>query len=297
MARILFFILLFIISDLRAQEKISPIFIEHNSVIQDSNQTEIISYRIPYNNLLFVKNGDSYKSSFTLTLEFFKDDEFVFREILNPEFSITNYTETLSNKKYFQDFLKLDVQAGTYTLKTQLGLGETEIEYKIPPVEIKIDSLSKLIHNPLIVYSNKTKDYSKFTLANFANLIPFSSDEFSLLLGVSSPHIDTIHVSISQKKKVIFSKSIHTHLKGNIIFNNSEGNIVLTHKPSEVNKYFIISEFSHLLYEGALDLTVKFDSTEEKISFTSNWIGKPEVLNNPEYSIKLLSYIEKDFVV
>ena len=297
MARILFLILLFVISDAFGQEKNSPIFIEHNSVLQDSLQSEIISYRIPYSNLLFVKNGETYKSSFTLTLEFFKDDEFVFREILKPEFSINNYTETLSNKNYFQDFVKLKIEAGTYTLKTHLGLGETEIEYKIPPREIKIDSLSKVIHNPIIVYSNKTKDKFEFTLANFANLIPFSSEEFSLLLGFSSQNIDTINVSITQKNKIVFSKTIDSYFNGNIAFNKTEGNIILTNNPSATNKYFIISGFSHLLYEGALELTVKFDSTEEKISFTSNWIGKPEVLNNPEYSIKLLSYIEKEYVV
>jgi GWxTD domain-containing protein len=295
--RILFFVLLFIVSDLLGQEINSPIFIEHNSVIQDSSQSEIISYRIPYSNLLFVKYGETYKSSFTLTLEFFKKDDFVFREILNPELSIGNYTETLSNKKYFQDFLKLNIKAGTYTLKTQLSLGGTEMEYKIPPREIKIDSLSKIIHNPIIVYSKKKEENSKFTLANFANLLPFSSEAFSLLLGVSSQNIDTINVSISQKKKVIFSKSLHNFMNGSIIFNKADGNIVLTNKPSPANRYFIISDFSHLLYEGAFELTVKFDSTEDKMTFTSNWIGKPEVLNNPEYSIKLLSYIEKDYVV
>ena len=57
MIRTLFLILLFVISDLFGQEINSPIFIEHNSVILDSSQAEIICYRIPYNNLLFVKNA------------------------------------------------------------------------------------------------------------------------------------------------------------------------------------------------------------------------------------------------
>ena len=296
LVRILFFFLFLLISDIFGQEDKSPIFIEHNSIIRDSVQSEIISYRIPYSNLLFVKNGDLYKASFTLTFEFFDKDEFLFREILNPVFTINDYKETLSDKKYYQDFLNLIFKSGSYTLKTHLGLGETELEYKIPPREIKIDSLTKVFHDPIVVYSNNSSK-NQFNLSNFGNLIPFSADKFSLLVGVSSQEIDTINVSISQKKNVIFSKNVTNSFNGTINFEKSGNVINLIPSSSKKNKYFIINDFSHLLYEGALDLVVKFDSTEEKISFTSKWIGKPNVLNNPEYSIKLLSYIEKEFVV
>ena len=59
------FLFLFLASGvLLGQKKSSPIFIEHNS-IKDYLQVEFISYRIPFNQLLFIKNGNAFKANFT----------------------------------------------------------------------------------------------------------------------------------------------------------------------------------------------------------------------------------------
>ena len=290
--------LLFGFAGLFGQEKISPIFIEHNTIISDSNQTEIISYRIPYNNLLFVKNSENYTSSFTLTFEFYKKDEFVFREILNPNLTINSYEETLSNKKFFQDYVELKVAPGSYKLKTTLGLGSTEIEYKIPDQSIIIDSLSnRSIQEPIIVSSDFEIDNKHFLLANFGNLIPFSPKKFNIIFGISNSNSDSASVSILQNKKTVFSKEISSFLKGGIQIEKNKTGLTISINDSSSLNYFLISDFSHLLYEGSAELILKIDTVERKYILNTKWIDKPKVLNNLEYSIKLLGYIEEDIVV
>ncbi len=90
-----------------AQDRTSPIFIEHNSIIADSQKVEIISYRIPFNNLLFVKGVEQYTSSFTITFELYKEEEFILREIVKKNLSTVKYEETLSKNNVIKILLGL----------------------------------------------------------------------------------------------------------------------------------------------------------------------------------------------
>lgn len=291
-------LLLFGFASLFGQEENSPIFIEHNTIVAESAQTEIISYRIPYNNLLFVKNGDNYTTSFTLTFEFYKEDEFILREILNPKLTILNYEESLSNKKFFQDYVELNIVPGSYKLKTILGLGLTELEYKIPDQKIIIDSLSdKNLQEPIIVSSEFIVDKKHFLLANYGNLIPFSPKKFNVIFGISKSFSDSASVTILQNKKTIYSNNVTALFNGGIQIEKKNSDLVISINDSSSLNYFMISDFSHLLYEGSSELTIKIDTLERKFSLNTRWIDKPKVLNNHEYSIKLLSYIEQDYVV
>lgn len=291
-------LLLFCFADVIGQPEKSPIFIEHNTIIADSGQSEIISYRVPYKNLLFVRNDDIYNASFTLTFEFYKDDEFVLREILNPSLSTKNYDETLSKKKFYQDYVELNILPGSYTLKTILGLSSTEIEYKIPDQKIVIDSLKDTtLQEPIIVTSDFTVDKKSFVLANYGNLIPYSPNKFDLLFGISHVLSDSATVTISQNKKNIFSNEISKLTVGGLEIEKNNKELVLSINDSSTIKYFLISNFSNFLYEGSAELKIKIDTVERTYTLNTNWIDKPKVLNNHEYSIKLLSYIEDDFVV
>ena len=124
--------LIFFISIISAQEKEELIFLEHNSIIADTSQKEILSYKIPYKNLLFTKKDDAYSSSFTLTLEFYKKEEFVMRDIVEQNLSIISYDESSSKNKYYQNFIDFQIPPGDYELKSFLSLEGTDLEYKIP---------------------------------------------------------------------------------------------------------------------------------------------------------------------
>jgi len=283
---------------LLSQERPKPVFIEHNSIMNDSQQVEIFSYRIPYKNLLFTKESDNYTSSFALTLEFYRDEEFIKRDIVNPTLSTKDYEKTLSGEYNYQDIILMNIDPGDYILKPTLSLGSTDLEYAMPSQKIIVDNLSKnKIIGPLIVsdVSDQLKNY--FELSNYGNTIPFSHKKYSLLYGLADSTLDSVNVTIKQLEKLIFSGEFPFVLGGNISVDKNEESIQISVDGQSEFRYFIISGFSNLLYEGKAELLIAIDGSEKKYDLNIHWIEKPKILNNPEYSIKLLSYIEKENVV
>ncbi len=296
MNKLLIISVLFISNILLSQSKQVPIYIEHNSIIKDTNQVESISYRVPYSNLLFVKVNDNFKTSFTLSIEVYKEDEFISRQIVQPSFSIPNYKETRSNKLYYQGVFEFDLPPDKYNIITLFSIESTNVNYKLPKQEITIKDLDSLDVLPPIVVENNLKD-DKFTLANYASKIPFSPKTYNLLIGIPESDINTIDVKILQSDKTIFKQKIKSIGSINLeIVKDGEEVKLITNKSDKYN-YFVISDFSHLLFEGKSELVVKYDSVEVNYPLTTLWFGKPRILNNPEYSIKLLNYIENENTV
>jgi len=292
-------VLFIVISNLTFAQRVhSPLFIEHNSIYSDNSQIEYITYKIPYKNLLFVKTNDVYSTSFTLTLEFYKEEEFVSREIAKPSFLSTNYEETLSGDKYFQDVIKIDLEPGTYNLSSVLSLGGTDLEHKIPSQKLVIDTLenSKTI-SPIIVKQNDNPKEIRYTLANFGHKIPFASQKYDLVLGVIDSSIAEIKFSFNQFEKTVYKDSIKSFAIGNYTIEKNNEEIEVVVSDNHQLNLFRITDFSHLLEEGISELVVSYDTTEIKFPLNTVWIEKPRVLNNPEYSIKLLGYIEEDDIV
>ncbi|MCB9209735.1 MAG: GWxTD domain-containing protein [Ignavibacteriales bacterium] len=296
MKKILFF-LFFITASNFGQQNISPILIEHNTLVSDTSQLEIISYRIPYKNLLFIKNGEDYSTSFTLTLEFFKDTEFVSRQIVQPKFSLNSYKETLSGDKYFQDFVDVKLLPGKYILKPLLNLESTDLEYKIPEQNINVDSVKNNFQDPIIVFSNANSKNNEFILANFANKIPFAPQKYNILFGLKDTANAEIKASIEQFDKEIFTNTLKPISEGNFEISKNLNEIGINIKKIPGLKIYQISNFSHLLYEGPFELTIIIDTVKHKYSLSTIWPEKPKVLNNPEYAIRLLEYIEKEDVL
>jgi GWxTD domain-containing protein len=294
----IFLFLFLIFTAAYAQEKISPIFIEHNSLLSDSGQVEVFSYRIPYKNLLFIKGEENFTAKFTLSMEFFLDDNFVKRQIVQPEFSVNNYTETLSDQQYFQDFYTLTLEPGKYQIKSDLNLESTELDYKIPDFTVQIDSIEKSkIFVPLVVnYIDQTTS-NNFILTNFGNFIPFSPEKYDLLFGIIGNYTSGFTLSIKQFDKEIYSKAFNTFTKGNGIIKKFNNDLVLKIDSSGKVYYYLVSNFSNLLYEGLIILTIKYNGEVKDFDLLSMWINKPRVLSNLEYAIRLLQYVENDEII
>lgn len=281
---------------LLAQENAQSIFIEHNSIISDSNQIEILSYKVPLNNLLFIKNNGFYSTSFSLVLEIYKNEVFVLREIVKPSFSLSSYEETLSKDKYYENFIEFQLEEGKYTLKSIFSIDETEIEIRVPSKSIIVDNLIKSKFLPPVVVSENSK-LNSFKLANFNGNLPFSPKKYNLLFGIIDDKVSKASVTILQFNSEIYSDTVSTFNNGNLLISKTDNDIILSITDSSNNNYFLVTGFSQLLYEGKADVIIKFDSTEKKFTLNTVWNDKPAILNNPEYAIKLLSYIADENIV
>lgn len=286
--------LFFVVSIVVGQKKHSPVFIEHNSIL-NSSQVEYISYRIPFDQLLFVKNGNGYKAGFTIIFEIYKDDSFEKREISKKEVYTENYEDTKSGEVYFEDVISFDLTPDDYLLKPTLAIGSTELDIKLPELKLHISDFQKEnIYSPVIVNNKITKQKGNlsFELTNLQNHIPFSPEKFAFLIGIKDTSINTISIEIIKDEKSILEKQISKMFDGNLKLTKLKSIIVSADSSNHPNGYFLVNDFSHQLEEGEIEVLITIDSTEKKFPLEVYWQNKPKVLNDAEYSIKLLSYIE-----
>ncbi len=259
---------------------------------------ELISYRIPYKTLLFKKINDHYEAKFTLNFELFDSTKFVTREIKSSTISTGDYDETKSNLVFYQNFVELNITPGKYKLVPKLSLGDVNYETQIPPIEFIVDSLKQnKIYPPIYVNHNKNKN-GNYTLLNFENTLLFSPDEFDMLVGIQDTSIKKLSYSISQFNKLIIKDSSTNYTQSSLRFDNDNNEIVLKEINSADNlNFFKISGFSKLLSEGKAEIDISYGNVKKTFPIIIKWIDKPKVLNNPEYSIKLLGYIEDSDVI
>ncbi|MCB0730565.1 MAG: GWxTD domain-containing protein, partial [Ignavibacteriae bacterium] len=204
---------------------------------------------------------------------------------------------TLSGDKYFQDFVDVKLLPGKYILKPLLNLESTDLEYKIPEQNINVDSVKNNFQDPIIVFSNANSKNNEFILANFANKIPFAPQKYNILFGLTDTANAEIKASIEQFDKEIFTNTLKPISEGNFEISKNLNEIGINIKEISGLKIYQISNFSHLLYEGPFELTIIIDTVNHKYSLSTIWPEKPKVLNNPEYAIRLLEYIEKEDVL
>ncbi|MFZ1292415.1 MAG: GWxTD domain-containing protein [Melioribacteraceae bacterium] len=291
-------IVLIFTSLLIAQEKSIPIFLEHHSLLLEDAQKELLTYRIPFNILLFTKINENYESKFSFSLEFFDSNLFILREIKTSTIVTSDYENTKKNSIFFQDIVEFSLPPGKYKLKTNLLVEGIDNQIEIPTSDLIIDTLkSKKINSPIFVEKNKLNSNETFLL-NFSNSIPLSSDDYEMIIRVSDTSITKLQYVITKSEKQILKDSTTNYKKGGIIFSNKDNSISVSinDKNFEQN-IFIISNFSKLLSEGKADLEIFYNNKKEKFPINIVWINKPNVLNNPEYSIRLLSYIDDDEIV
>ncbi|PID61965.1 MAG: hypothetical protein CR986_02210 [Ignavibacteriae bacterium] len=294
-----FFLFLFCATIIFSQNIISPVYIEHNSIFTDSLSKEIISYRVPFSNLLFKKEDDIYKSEFSITFELYKEKKFVQREILNEKVYSNSYEETLSKNSFFENYFILKLNPGEYTLATRLNLNSTEVQYQATKIKIKIDSnYSTKVFNPIIVQNGKRQS-NKFIVANYGNTIPFSPDEYSLLLTLPDSSVKKVTYQIYQFDKLVKEETASLLSNTNLAIEKKDDKLVvkITDIKSNVSN-FLITDFNKLLFEGKAELKIKYNNTVEvKKTLDIKWFYKPNVLNNLAYSIKLLQYVEDERTV
>ncbi len=288
-----FIFLVLFVSVLNAQDKVSSIFWEHHSQIKMNAQQEVIAYRIPYNILLFTKMQDSYESNFTLTVEVFDSTNFILREIKSTVVSTNDYSLTTSREEYFEDIIEFEISPGSYKIEFLLSIEGVASNIKIPSKDLLVSDI-RLDSKPQIIIARKHNG-NKYILANFSELTPFSPDTYYAIVAVSDTSIHQINYSVNQLDKQIVKDSVSSTLTGDITFEKNKNNIEVVITDSvDVFRIFFLRNYSELLTEGKAELIIAGKDSVEKYPLVVNWVNKPKILNNPEYSIKLISYIEEE---
>ena len=270
------------------------------SVIPISDTTVTLSYmyRIPYNRFVFEKDENNYKASLRIMVEVMKGDDLIVRDFQDKKVTVNNFDITQSKNTAVQGFISFNLQTDDYNIKGVLNDLSSDKEMKFSPEHIKLSNENiKGIFNPIVVNMDE-KDCNGNKLPhviNHAGGIPFSSQNYQLVIPVADTSVKSLAVEMKNKDGDSVNKSVTESFKSELEISECNNKLFLgKNNLKHPTKNFIIRNFSNKLDEGAYTLSIKRDDDNDSINFPLivEWIGKPRSLRDPELAIEMLQYIE-----
>ncbi|NJO91388.1 MAG: hypothetical protein HC831_22320 [Chloroflexia bacterium] len=127
------------------------VFIEPHAIPFDSLYKCYFTYKIPFNNILFLKDGENFTGGISLKLEVHKGDAYLKSETVSKKITVTNYDLTNSDNDFLEGLLTIYLNEGNYTIKPLLNIENLNKDILIPPfpLEIKITEPAN-IFDPIV---------------------------------------------------------------------------------------------------------------------------------------------------
>jgi len=289
---------LFILTSLSAQQRdhqreMMPksIYFETHIFPKDSLYQCFILYKIPLNNLVFVKESDHFKSEIIVSMEVMQGEELIERIDDKRSIIINDYESTKSDKIFEEGLLDLVLSEGDYVFLPIVELGNTDIQFKQKPLKVEIDSSQ--ISLPIIVYDNPADcNDNKFDrLVNFQSSIPFSEYNYKLIIPIYK-EVDKLSIELLQEEEIIYKDLLQNPESEKITLGICKGLPVIKNNSDGVDtKLFTLDGFSSKLKEGKATLKISGNKIKNEFDFFVRWTDKPKSLYNTEFAIKILELI------
>lgn len=271
-----------------------PVGIETHVVPSDTLFTCFISFKVALNNLVFVREQSQYKSGMTLGIDIVQDGKIVDRVIKKSKTYVDSYDLTKSENLFLQDVTSIQLPKGKYIFNPLASLENTDIDAKLRPLDIVIDSTQ--LSYPIPIEKEKiTIDSNEvYVLANTENSIPYSIDEYDLLIPVFDQSVNSIDVEIFQRGEVKLKKNISKFEELNMKLDSFNDQVVLVDDAQYPSvKLFKINYVNKKLDEGIARITILMNDKSEEYPVRVLWYNKPKSLRNPESAIEMLNLIGK----
>lgn len=288
-----------------SQIRLSFSYYETHIFKADSTYKVFYVYKIPYNHFVFIKDGNKYTANFRLSIEVTDTvSNHVTRQIEDKIIASENYDETNSDNNYFDGITKFNLSTGKYFLHPMITDLNSNRDLKLP--EVRIDLIStkgKDFYRPLVVDNGLMKCDNKllYQLTNFNDCVPFSENEFNLIIPCKDTSISQIYVRLLNNKDTVYSGNISESFISGILPEECEDRIALDSSKEIIpTRNFILKNFSHKLKEGNLRIYIFKDKKlvdEHPFVLDVTWFKKPFSLRDSKEAIKLLKYIDKESVI
>jgi len=281
------------IHEISEQKSRTNIF-EKNILPFDDSLDCYISFRIPFNRLIFIKNNGSFTSGVQLDFELKEDNRLLQRKSFSKKVSANSYEESNSGDKYLEGFVKFRIDNKNHVVSPTLQIDNTNQLIQLDSILI---NTRRIIQNqfayPVVVekLSNNCVDEGQYRLVNQNNNIPFASSDYSLLIPVVSDTVKEADIKMEQDGITIFEQKLkiyHSSLR--IIYCNGSP-IVASVDTSKQTSYFLVDNFNKGLKEGPVQVTISNQSEVVKFNMNVEWINKPFTLANPNLAVELLEVI------
>jgi len=268
-------------------------------VKSDSNSFSncYITFKIPYNHLIFKKNNKSYLSGITFNVEIKKNKKRVYYKSVAKNIFVEDYKLTSSKVNFLEGFLKVVLKPGFYDMESTLSLNSLKNIIYLPKESFAVGSDSLDINIPILVNAKKSfaDGDNSFRLLNYGDIFPYSPSPKMIIIPSPDTSISILKYSLSQKNKIIISDSI-VSTKYSDVELVEHNNLLYSQirRGSAASKVFIIKNIERYLDEGKCELNIDFGHDKKRtFNFKVVWLNKPIVLRNVEYSITLVKKIWK----
>lgn len=270
-----------------------PIYIEAHIVPSDSFNTCYISYKVPYSNLVFIKDVNTFGGGLVFRIEATGQEGVLARESTHDELNLLNYDETNNPDKYLEGILSFKLESDEATINPLIELENTDRQVPLRPFKVETDK-----QEPLVVKANSTCENSLgYAIINFENSIPYDDKNHKLLIPIFDTSINKIKVKITQDENEVLSTELSKTSELSIGLKKCEDNIALVSEPmnTPINIFFL-DNFSTLLNEGPVEFSILDEDGDEIYNSELNviWIDKPTPLMNPKFAYGLLELMESE---
>ena len=282
-----------------------PFYAEVHVIPVDSLNKISYIFKIPYDQLVFEKDGIVYNAGIILSVEVYDTSgNFISRQIKNKELKVEDFDETKSSKLFLQGMVEFLLPNNNYNLNPHVTDVNSNQQVKLNQYLVK-----KINHNfldfmlPIVVDENKKDIDGKLytVLTNYEGFIPLDNNKYQIIFPSADTSIENIYVTLVNNKDTVFTGNVSESIKGSNSFIEKDGYIVLTSDENiPVFRYFILENIGNKMTEGELKIIVAKNKTakySEEYNKQVVWFDKPFSLRDSEFAIKALKYIEPDSVV
>lgn len=306
MKKYYFLLILFSIS-IYAQPRFDPNIILVESEVHilktSENNRGFFLYKIPHSRLVFHKQDDSFTAGFKVFLEITnKLSGEIIRESKEHHTSVSDFTSTNSPEIYLQGYLEFNVGSGDFVISPVFTDINSNRELSSKQTVFNTDSVVSIIGNPIVVVNQQTlcNEEEGYKIANYSASIPFSPQNYSLLIPVYDKSISIIDLKIlsQSRKEFELTEKVDNVIQASINLTGCEGNIFLKIKNEKTLgslNFFVVENLSQKLSEDIylFEISSSMNTDLKKaISIPVRWINKPRSLFDPEKSLEYLTLIE-----
>jgi GWxTD domain-containing protein len=263
------------------------------------------TYRVPYNRLVFEKNNSKYYSEYSVGIEVFDSTgNFIVRSSDGKKIETGDFEKTNMKFVYAEGMVEFEIPAGRFNLLPVFYNLKSGDEVKLPPVDLitsaYLDSkfLRPFITDSLVFYCG---DKTAAVLTNFEDNIPFSEQEYNLVIPAADTSLEKIFVTITGDDDTVFNDYVSRYTMSQTGFKKCNERIIVNNESASLRtKNFILSGFSGKTNPGKVKIFISDSSktaAAKMFEKAVSWYDKPQSLTNPDFAIRALKYIGEEKVM
>ncbi|NMB81690.1 MAG: GWxTD domain-containing protein [Ignavibacteria bacterium] len=254
-----------------------------------------ISFNIPYDRLIFIKNGEMFSGGVQIFFDIKLNNKIDQRKSYAKTVMVNSYEETQSREKFIEGLIDVRLANKDYVIQPSLKVENTNQIINLDSLALNFSrTVQNVFFQPIVIekIKNSCADQGLFRLVNRNNSIPFAPENFDLLIPVNSNTVNEALIKIEQPGQVSFNEKLPVQITENLNLSECEESIIIrTGKSSEKTHYVLVENFNKKLSEGPVTIKIIDGSNENSYNLSVDWINKPITLMNPNTATELLEII------